>query len=191
MINREMLKSGFTGAGGVPEWGVLTGVRPVKLMTKLLDQGPGEKEALAEFIKLGVSEKRARLCLSAAAFSRAARSRLSPGDILLYVGIPFCPTRCTYCSFVSNAMPGAMKLLDPFLETLLWEIEYCANAMRASGLRIRGLYIGGGTPTTLDAARLDRLMGALKASFDLSGLEEYTVEADVRTRWRAKSFRCL
>lgn len=177
MINREILSSGFTGAGGTSQWGVLTGVRPAKLMTKLLDQGMGRGEALNEFEKLGVSPKRADLCLSAAEFSRRTRDSLAPGDILLYVGIPFCPSRCTYCSFVSNAMPGAMKLLGPFLETLLWEIAYCGQALKGSGLQIRGLYIGGGTPTTLDAAQLDTLMGALEEAFDLGGLKEYTVEA--------------
>ncbi|MBQ9980805.1 MAG: coproporphyrinogen dehydrogenase HemZ [Oscillospiraceae bacterium] len=176
MINKEILTGAFKGEMD-SQWGVLTGVRPVKLITKLTDRGLSDGEAIKSFMEeLGVSEMRSRICLAASEFSRTVRDGLAARDILLYIGIPFCPTRCTYCSFVSNSMPGAMKLLDPFMDMLLYEMEYAAERLKISGLNIRAVYIGGGTPTTLDEERLERLLSAVERHFG-SGFDEYTVEA--------------
>jgi len=98
-------------------------------------------------------------------------------DICLYVGIPFCPTRCTYCSFISSAVEKSKKFVAPYLDALTDEIKGVAEYIRALGLRVVSVYIGGGTPTTLSPDQLDGLLTALEENFDFSGLQEYTVEA--------------
>ena len=171
---RAALKSGVPR----PAWGALTGVRPGKLMAGLIGEGLDEKTALRQFIaEYDVSPERAGLCLATTRETVRAEASLGPRDVCLYVGIPFCPTRCAYCSFVSQSVEKSMKLVAPFLEALEKEISATAAAARALGLRPVSLYMGGGTPTTLSAAQLDRLCTALEESFELSALREYTVEA--------------
>ena len=147
-------------ASGVPEpvWGALTGVRPGKLLAALLGQGLGEEEALRQFREeYRVSPERAELCLDATRQTRLVKASLSERDVCLYVGIPFCPTRCAYCSFVSQSVEKSMKLIPPFLEALEKEIAATAAQVRALGLRVVSIYMGGGTPTTLSSAQLERL----------------------------------
>ena len=124
-----------------------------------------------------VSESRTRLALDAARAGLAAKASLNPDEISLYIGIPFCPTRCAYCSFVSADVQKALKLVEPYLEGLCREITAAAPLLREAGLSLRPIYIGGGTPTTLSAGQLDRLLTQVEKSFDLSRLTEYTVEA--------------
>lgn len=165
-------------SGEHPPWGALTGIRPAKLFTALLEEGKTETAALEAFqVRYDVSRARAELCLDAARASRAATDSLERRDICLYVGIPFCPTRCAYCSFVSQSVEKSMKLIPPFLDALEQEIAATAAVVRALGLRVVSLYIGGGTPTSLSAAELERLCGALERAFDLSALRDYSVEA--------------
>ncbi|MBR4549718.1 MAG: coproporphyrinogen dehydrogenase HemZ [Oscillospiraceae bacterium] len=167
-------------ASGVPEpvWGALTGVRPGKLLAALLEQGSSEEEALRQFREeYRVSPERAALCLDASRHTLAAKHSLEARDVCLYVGIPFCPTRCAYCSFVSQSVEKSMKLIPPFLAALEKEIAATAEQVRALGLRVVSIYMGGGTPTTLSADELDRLCAQLEDGFDLSALREYTVEA--------------
>ena len=167
-------------ASGLPKpvWGALGGVRPAKLMARLLDEGLSPRAACTRFrADYDVSPGKARLCLDAALAGRAAADSLQPRDVCLYVGIPFCPTRCAYCSFVSSAVGRSAGLTEPFLQALFQEIDATAAAVRESGLRPVALYVGGGTPTTLSAAQLDALCRRTAAAFDLSALREYTVEA--------------
>jgi oxygen-independent coproporphyrinogen-3 oxidase len=107
----------------------------------------------------------------------AVQNTLGPNDICLYVGIPFCPTRCAYCSFVSHAVDKAGHLLPPFLAALAREMEAVGRLVSSLGLRPVSVYIGGGTPTTLSPPQLDDMLAALARHFDLSALREYTVEA--------------
>ncbi len=165
---------------GVPEpvWGCLTGVRPAKLMTGYLREGLSPRAARGQFMReYFVQPERAQLCLDAALYSERERELLLPGDVCLYVGIPFCPTRCAYCSFVSQSVEKSMKLVPQFLEALWGDIAATGAAVRRAGLRPVALYMGGGTPTTLSAAQLDELCTRLEDSFDLTHLREYTVEA--------------
>ncbi len=165
-------------SGVRPPWGALTGIRPTKLLTNLLDDGLSEPAALDAFMtRYDVSRPRAELCLDSARASRAAAHSLAPKDICLYVGIPFCPTRCAYCSFVSQSVEKSMKLLPPFLEALEQEIAATAAVVKQLGLRVVSLYMGGGTPTTLSPEQLDRLCAVLAQEFDLSALRDYSVEA--------------
>ena len=164
--------------GRRPVWGALTGIRPGRLVTNMLAQGRTERQALSTLVREQyVSPERAALCLDTARASLRVSRNLRPEDICLYVGIPFCPTRCAYCSFVSNSVERSLSLVEPFLETLAKEIVNDAALVRRLGLRIVSVYFGGGTPTTLSAAQLDRLLGQLADSFDLSSVSEYTVEA--------------
>jgi oxygen-independent coproporphyrinogen-3 oxidase len=106
-----------------------------------------------------------------------AQKSLGKGDISLYVGIPFCPTRCSYCSFVSSSVEKSLRLIEPYLEALFMEIEAAARLVRETGLRIVSVYVGGGTPTTLTAAQLEALLFKLTHEFDFSSVREFTVEA--------------
>ena len=167
-------------ASGVPEpvWGALTGVRPGKLLCALLERGLDEETALRQFREeYRVSPERAALCLDATRETRKAKASLKEKDVCLYVGIPFCPTRCAYCSFVSQSVEKSMKLIPPFLEALEQEIAAAAQQVKALGLRVVSIYMGGGTPTTLSAQQLEALCTQLEREFDLSALREYTVEA--------------
>ena len=173
-IYRAALRSGIKK----PAWGALTGVRPGKLLAGLIAGGLDEKQALRRFEKeYDVSKERAALCLATTRETLKAEDSLDEKDICLYVGIPFCPTRCAYCSFVSQSVEKSVKLVPVFCEALEKEIAATAAEVRALGLRPVSVSMGGGTPTTLSAARLDRLCGVLAEAFDLSALREYTVEA--------------
>jgi len=161
-----------------PEWGSLTGIRPAKLAAAALESGSSAKAAAARLVReFFVSPERAAMCVDAAQASLALKRGLGPRDIALYVGIPFCPTRCAYCSFVSNSVEKSFGLVEPFVGALLSEIGVAAETVRALGLRIVSVYIGGGTPTALPEQALEAVISMLDTSFDLSGAREYTVEA--------------
>lgn len=160
-----------------PAWGSLSGVRPTKLTTRALLEGrtPAEAEKLLR-TRYHVSPERSRLCVEASEATVQAAQLLRPQDVSVYVGIPFCPTRCAYCSFVSSSIERFSGLLEPYLDALVREIAHTGDLLRASGRTVRTLYIGGGTPTTLSSAQLRRLMEALRTHIDLTELVEYTVE---------------
>jgi len=159
-------------------WGTLTGIRPAKVAQKLLASGKSERETIQKLIKTYKADPgRAALCTETAQKTLAFSETLKPKDIALYIGIPFCPSRCTYCSFVSNNVTRSFNLVEPFIETLLNEIDTIAKLTRELGLNIVAVYMGGGTPTALTDAVLEVVMASLNKSFDLSNLREYTVEA--------------
>ena len=177
-VRLSFFRAASSMTGRKPVWGALTGIRPGKLVTSMLEEGKTERQALQTMIREQyVSPERASLCLDTARASLAVRDALRPGDVCLYVGIPFCPTRCAYCSFVSNSVERSMHLVGPFLEALGHEISHDAELAAGLGLRIVSVYFGGGTPTTLSAEQLDLLLGRLSDRFDLSAVREYTVEA--------------
>ena len=160
-----------------PEWGSLSGVRPTKLTTRcLLDGGTAADADRLLRERYHVSPARRRLCVEASLATAEAVKRLEPNDVSVYIGIPFCPSRCIYCSFVSASTEKTAGLLPQYLDALIRELETVGRLLAASGRRVRTLYIGGGTPTTLSTPQLRRLMDAIRTHFDLSGLIEYTVE---------------
>lgn len=124
-----------------------------------------------------VSPDRAALAVETASAALRASRRLERRDIAVYVGIPFCPTRCAYCSFVSQSVEKSFDLVPPYVEALVEEIHSGGGMARALNLRCRTFYMGGGTPTTLTAGQLDRVLTALEDAFDLQDCEELTVEA--------------
>ena len=157
-----------------PAWGSLTGVRPAKVALSLIREG-GKAKAERELQELYcVQPTRARLAIEAADAGIRAAAELEPNDISLYVGIPFCPTRCAYCSFSSGEL-GDGKLVEPYLAALAQEIRACGAMMREMGLSVRAAYMGGGTPTSLTAAQLARVLDEAQAAFP--GAREWTVEA--------------
>ena len=160
-----------------PAWGALAGVRPTKISTKHLLEG-GTPESADALLRddYYVTEPRRKLAITCSQATVQALAHTQPQDISLYIGIPFCPTRCSYCSFVSRAIDKKKKLLEEYLQALLQEIQYTGKLLRESGKTVRTLYIGGGTPTTLSAEQLTRLMDAVRTHIDLSRCLEYTVE---------------
>ena len=163
--------------GVTPPWGVLTGVRPAKLMRRYLTQY-GEQEALRRFTgPLMVTKEKAELACRVAKAENACASLSSENSFSLYVSIPFCPTRCAYCSFVSHSIAQAKKLIPDYIRLLCREIGQTADLARELGLRLETVYIGGGTPTSLCAEDLRALTDALNGAFDLKATREFTVEA--------------
>lgn len=161
----------------VPAWGALAGVRPTKITTKhILDGGtPKSADQLMKNVYF-VTKPRRELAVDCSVSTVKAAQLLLPTDLSLYVGIPFCPTRCTYCSFVSRTIGKKTELLNPYLEALLKEIETTGTLLRNSGRQVRSIYIGGGTPSTLTASQMAVLLDAIHAHFDLSRCIEFTVE---------------
>ena len=160
-----------------PPWGALAGVRPTKITTKHLLEGGNPKSAdrLLRDVYF-VTPDRRRLAVDCSVSTVRAAALLQPGDLSLYIGIPFCPTRCTYCSFVSRTIGRKTELLEPYLQALEQEIEATGRLLARSGRTVRTVYIGGGTPTTLSAPQMARLLSAIREHFDLSRCIEFTVE---------------
>ena len=160
-----------------PVWGALSGVRPTKITTKHLLEGGSEATAgrLLRDVYYVTPERR-KLALDCSRAAVRAASLLDEKDVSLYVGIPFCPTRCAYCSFVSRSVGKRTELLEPYLEALLRELKETGRLLESSGRKVRTIYIGGGTPTTLSQAQMCRLLDAISDSLDLSRLLEFTVE---------------
>ncbi len=161
-----------------PPWGMLTGVRPDKLVTAALEAGQTAAEARGMLERdYFVSPSRAALAAETGARAYEAAQDLETGDIAVYVGIPFCPTRCAYCSFVSQSVEKSFSLVEPYVESLVEELRAGGEMVRRTGLRVRSFYMGGGTPTTLTADQLDRVLSAFEEGFDLLCCGEITVEA--------------
>lgn len=161
-----------------PPWGSLTGIRPAKLTAALLEQG--QTAAQTDSVlrrRYHVLPERRALALACARSALREKAALGERDIALYVGIPFCPSRCAYCSFVSTDVARSHGLLEPFTGLLLEEIALTGRAARELGLRAVTLYIGGGTPTVLSAEALRRVLEALHSAFGLEHCTEITVEA--------------
>ena len=161
----------------VPAWGALAGVRPTKITTKHMLEGgtPKSADKLMKDVYY-VTEDRRALAVDCSVSTVNAAGLLQPQDVSLYVGIPFCPTRCTYCSFVSRTIGKKTELLDPYLRALMQEMALTGKLLRDSGKTIRTIYIGGGTPTTLSTPQMATLLDAIRDSFDLSRCIEFTVE---------------
>lgn len=173
-------------------WGILYGVRPAKFYQSLVLK-KGVKEA-DETLRRGylVGEEKLELLKTVAKNERRINALSSKNSFSLYVSIPFCPTRCSYCSFVSHSIENAAPLLDEYVELLCKELESTAQIARSLGLRLETVYFGGGTPTTLSAPQLKKLLFAVEKNFDLSSLREYTVEAgrpDTVTREKLEVLR--
>ena len=192
-LKMAFYQAGTAVLGQEPPWGALTGVRPVKLPTRCMLAGGTPEQAQAELEgEYRVSPLRAKLAVDCAQASLAVDREVREDQVSLYIGIPFCPTRCAYCSFVSADVGRTLKLVEPYLEAVLEEVEYTGRVLRESGLSIHSLYVGGGTPTTLSAGQLERLFSSARAHLPLETCVEYTVEAgrpDTITREKLEVLR--
>lgn len=160
-----------------PPWGALAGVRPTKITTKHMLEGgtPQSADKLLREVYYVTADRR-RLAVECSSSTVRAAGLLQPGDVSLYVGIPFCPTRCSYCSFVSRTIGKKTELLEPYLQALEQEMAVTGRLLKQSGRTVRTVYIGGGTPTTLSAPQMARLLDGIQQQFDLSRCIEFTVE---------------
>lgn len=160
-----------------PPWGILTGVRPIKLMRRLVNSD-GEEKATKYFKdSLLVSDKKTKFSLATMRAEQKILDLSENKSYSLYVSIPFCPTRCSYCSFVSQSVEKSAKLIPQYVDLLCKELEYTAQIAKNLGLKLETVYIGGGTPTTLSAEQLSQLIEAINNNFDMSSCREFTVEA--------------
>ena len=181
-LRRRILQQGLYRAAlphleSVPAWGALAGVRPTKITTKHLLQGNSEQSAhkLLKDVYF-VTQPRRELAVDCSRATVRAQRLLQEDDVSVYVGIPFCPTRCAYCSFVSRSIGKRTELLEPYLQALYREMELTGKLLKKAGKHIRSLYIGGGTPTTLSASQMAELLQRIHDTFDMSRCLEFTVE---------------
>lgn len=177
-LGRAFYHAGARLRGFSPPWGVLTGIRPVKLLRELLEQGDSPEKArryLAEDCL--VSEEKLRLLEQTERTETPVLRSSGKRSFSLYIGIPFCPSRCAYCSFVSHDIEKALRLVPDYVRLLCREIEATGVLAKNLGVRLETIYMGGGTPTVLSASQLSDIFAAVRRSFDFSTLREYTVEA--------------
>jgi oxygen-independent coproporphyrinogen-3 oxidase len=162
--------------GFSPSWGILYGVRPARLMHATVE-AVGEDKARQKFLNDLVQAEKIDLAMEVMHHENEIIKLSKDNSFSLYVSIPFCPTRCSYCSFVSHSIQNAADLIEPYVDLLCKELEINSKIAYDLGLRLETIYFGGGTPTTLSAAQLDKILTAIENNFDLSNLREYTVEA--------------
>lgn len=161
-----------------PAWGALTGVRPAKLVRSLLGRGLTRGQTAEQFrTRYFASPERTALAVRCAAYAQEAINSLQENEVSLYLGIPFCPSRCSYCSFVSSSIERSADLIAPYVDALCAEVTATGELLRELGKKVTSVYIGGGTPTTLSADQLSCLMECAANAMDFSALREYTVEA--------------
>ncbi len=175
-IKREIYNKLYQLTGEKPEWGILTGVRPVKLTGELF-QRLGSREAVERELRdtYLLAPEKIDLLIETYEYQQASYGEPPKNSVGIYIGIPFCPTRCLYCSFTSNQVGD--EEIARYLEALKTEIRYVGKRMAETGLSAESIYIGGGTPTTLTAEQLDDLLKTVEENIDQTNVREFTVEA--------------
>lgn len=159
-------------------WGILTGIRPAKMVREMRNKGMSFGDIAETFEKdYSVHTDKTGLAIDVAKKEIEIINSINPKAVSLYIGIPFCPTRCLYCSFTSQSIKFSNTLVEPYMDALFKEIDYLAEHLSTTSTPIETIYIGGGTPTALSERNLERLMHKIDNSFDLSYAKEYTVEA--------------
>ena len=178
-VGRAVFAAGKELLGYTPPWGILTGVRPSKVASELILTGNGilrSKRILRD--EYFVNPKKAALAVSVAATELKITKSVSLHDTCsVYISIPFCPSRCAYCSFVSGTSGRLLSLIDDYLKTLFLDIDHMFSVIRSLGLTVSTVYIGGGTPTVLTPQSLKLLLGRVAKNVDVSALAEFTLEA--------------
>ena len=164
--------------GIIPPWGLMTGIRPVKKVTELIKQGKNKAEIFTILKeKYEISQSRLELAWETAVNQLPLLQNMDSSTVSLYVSIPFCPSRCSYCSFVSHSVESAVKLMPEYVEALCRELKIISGLVKDSGVKIDTIYFGGGTPTSLSADDLRIIMECVAENFDLDSVREYCVEA--------------
>lgn len=177
VLKQELYKMVSTGLGRELPWGTLSGIRPTKIAMKLLDEGATDDEVFRYMKDVYLaSDEKAQLSVDIAKREKALLDKVNyDNGYSLYIGIPFCPSTCAYCSFTSYPLGVWRKSVDRYLDALEKEIDYTAQKFYHK--KLNSIYIGGGTPTTLEPYQLDRLIRKIRCSFDLKDCLEFTVEA--------------
>ncbi len=177
-VGRALFAAGKELLGHIPPWGILTGIRPAKVASALLYDGKGKNQTRKilrdEYF---LNPQKAALATSVASTEIKLLKKISKNSCSLYVSIPFCPSRCAYCSFVSSTTPRLLSLIDDYLDKLMEELDEKFDIIKTLGLNIQTVYIGGGTPTTLSAEQLNRLLTKISSSISVDSLMEFTLEA--------------
>ena len=163
--------------GYTPQWGIQTGVRPTKILFKLLRNN--DKDSAVKYLKedLYISDNKIKLVETVCENEKAVMDSSDDTQFSLYISVPFCPSRCAYCSFISHSYESIKKLIPDYVKALCAEIKEIAIETNLLHLKLRNIYIGGGTPTVLSAQQLNSIFDEIKSDFDLSYLTECTVEA--------------
>lgn len=159
-------------------WGVMSGIRPAKSVRQFHEQGKNFeeiKEILWDIYE--VSPKKSDLAIKVAKNEEKILKRIKDNSVSLYIGIPFCPSRCMYCSFVSTDIKNSGKYMDEFCNLLCKEVEKTGEIIKELGFSVQSIYIGGGTPTTLSEENLSKLLKSINDNIDMSSVEEFTLEA--------------
>lgn len=174
-------------------WGVMCGIRPAKNARELAEEGFTRAEIADIFRDVyEVSAEKTELALTVADNERLLLENIGENSVSIYIGVPFCPTRCVYCSFVSTDIRVSGKYMSEFVEKLLLEIDKTAEVINKTGVYVENVYIGGGTPTTLSAEDFRRIFDRLNGKIDMSRVIEFTVEAgrpDTITREKLEVLR--
>jgi oxygen-independent coproporphyrinogen-3 oxidase len=161
-----------------PSWGMLVGVRPSKVATEMLSEGMSKTKVKKTLVNdYFVIPKKAALAVDVALAEAEYVEKIDPLACSVYISIPFCPTRCAYCSFVSYTSKRLLDTIPDYLVMLEREIDMTFDEIKRLGLHVKTVYIGGGTPTTLDEGQLRHLLSVIDRNIDVSTLEEYTLEA--------------
>ena len=177
-VGRAMFAAGKELLGHIPPWGILTGVRPAKVAGSLMNSGRGilkTKRILRDEYML--NPQKASLAVNVANIERKITKKVAENTCSLYISIPFCPTRCAYCSFVSYTTPRLLSMIGDYLDALIIDLEETFETIKRLNMSISTVYIGGGTPTTLTAEQLERLLSVISSRVDTSLLAEFTLEA--------------
>lgn len=177
LMAKAMIRVLSAITGIVPPWGILTGIRPAKLMRKYIDElgVDGAVKMFTDFFE--ATEEKTFLAKNVALFENKVINEADIRSFSLYISIPFCPTRCSYCSFVSHSVESAKKLIPDYVKFLCDEIRETAELAKQSRLQLETVYIGGGTPTSLSAEYLKEITDALNDAFNMAQVKEFTVEA--------------
>lgn len=164
--------------GITPPWGLMTGIRPVKKVIDLIREGKTSNEInniLTE--KYEISPKKLALANATAENQIPILDKIDSSAVSLYISIPFCPTRCSYCSFVSHSMDSAMKLMPEYVDSLCRELKIIGRIIRETDTKIDTIYFGGGTPTSISAQDIRTIMECVQKNFNLDKIREYSFEA--------------
>lgn len=158
-------------------WGILVGIRPTKIVHEYIKKGFDDEAIMGEIIsKYSLSNEKAKLAVEVAHNEERFLTTRGKG-LSLYIGIPFCPTRCIYCSFTSNPVKGNSNLVEEYLNCLTKEINITLQHIKKTGFYIDTLYMGGGTPTALSASQMERLLNTVGSHLNSDDIREITIEA--------------
>ena len=177
-VGKAIFAAGKELLGHTPPWGILTGVRPAKVANSILRSGKGilkTKKVLRD--EYFLNPQKAALAVSVASAEMKMLKKMQRNTCSLYISIPFCPSRCAYCSFVSYTTKRLLSMIDDYLEAMLIDLDDTFDTIRRLGLKVTTIYIGGGTPTTLSADQLKRLLGKIFENLNPASLLEFTLEA--------------